>query len=93
MIEQIEESVPPTPNNLKRLDQRLSDQRRGPGKLWALVEIDADPASTLEEVRDSVCTAVASSEHCLEVVSIRVESEHGVWLVSDCPELWAPQKS
>ena len=58
--------------------------KQRPGKWWALVEINADPTATAQEVRDSMCDALVvdfeeGESHCLEGVSIRVDRRFGLY--------------
>lgn len=72
-----EEKQSLTPNIVRSPKQR-------PGKWFAIVEINATPNSTAQEVRDSICDVVEVNlidgvDHCLEGVSIRVSRQFGLY--------------
>lgn len=72
----------PTPNSNTELIVKDHPKQR-PGKWFALVEINADPAATAQQVRDDICDILMvdfdeGTEHCLQSVSVLVNSKTGL---------------
>jgi hypothetical protein len=82
----------PTPNNVTPNKYLHSDPHpmmtkdhphQRPGKWFAVVEINANPYATAQEVRDSICDALEVNlaegvDHCLEGVSVNVDRRWGL---------------
>jgi len=75
----------PTPNNATPNSKPIvkDHPRQRPGKWFALVEINADPTATAQEVRDAICDNLMidlyeGEEHPLQSAAVLVDRRFGL---------------